>query len=340
MDAHYRRSMKDRACYCVNCKQGILSKEQYTEQIRDLCSQSRRSRAKSDTFVSTTRKSARKTNISGFSFDNDVKLIEKPIRDRGLNSFVSERYYIDEEQPSDLESYNMMVNGTQGDPRILPAVVDTIKDLRFLYHQLLMQAKCKSSSFCDGEFDHFRSKGSESYSSDDLSSGEFSVDKPQYLEHENSRVKKTAVKKSTFSSRITNAVSSQRKTRKNGKPNEVSKEQGQGEADGRDSDSGIHFDCDAFESKISPSNRLHEAAKDGNVEKVIQLILDCCDVNGLNDDGWPAIESALNNSKFRAALLLIEAGTDIGSYTEKKVDEYEEIISKTRNYTQFIRTAV
>ena len=338
MDAYYRRSMKNRACFCDNCKQGILSKEQYTDQIRVLCSQSRTSRAKSETVVTTTRKSPRKTNISNFNFDNDVKLIEKTVSKSGL--VPDKYYYIDEEQPADLESYNLMVNGTLGDPRILPAVVDTIKYLRYLYHQLLMQAKCRSSSFCDREMDNFRSKGSDSYSSDDLSSGEFSFDKPQYLEHERVRVKKSAIEKSTSNSGVTNAMSSHRQLRKSGKPNEISKDRVHGESDGRDSDSGIHFDCDAFESKICVNNRLHEAAKDGDVEKVIELILDCCDVNGLNGDGWPAIESALNNSKFRAALLLIEAGTDMRAYTEKKVDEYEEVINKARDYTHFIRTAV
>ena len=317
----------------------MLSKEQYTDQIRALCSQNGTSGSKSDSFVPTLRTPQRRIDIPvNVRCERNQKSREKIVGSSGFNAFAPDRYYVDEEQPDDLVSYNLMVNGTHGDPRILPAIVDTLKHLRRFYYQMLIQAKRKSLSPTTLKLDNFRSKGSDTYSSDELLSSETSVDKPQYLKHKSVRAETRP--EDSNAGNCNGLVHVAPHWGLNKTENSVEIDKCTGDADGRDSDSGIQFDCDAIEGKSSQLYRLHEAAKEGDVEKIIQLILDCCNVNGQNDDGWPALEYALSNSKFRAALFLIEAGTDINRYTVEKVDEYERILGKARNYTYFIRTAV
>ena len=339
METCYKTSLRGSACFCVKCKQGVLTKAQYTDQIRVLCSRSKTSRTDRNDNESAMRKSPRKTNTQTDDLPkHDVKLVEETITTSQFNGPTNDRYYVDEEQPTDLYSYNLMVNGRLADPRILPAVVDTITYLRTLYHKILMQTKRASSYVYDQKNNSFGSKGSDSYSSDDLSGSDFPVNKPQLFEKSSVSTKRLVEKNTSLPNKCTNSKP-YGKLRKKRMLAEEGTEQFQGET-GRDSDSGVHFDCDASESSNNENTRLHEAARIGDVEKVIQLILDCCDVNGLNNDGWPAIESALSRSKFRAALFLIEAGTDIKSYTGKKVDEYEEALRRVRNQTYFIRTAV
>jgi len=340
METCYKTSLRGSACFCVKCKQGILTKAQYTDQIRILCSRSKTSRVDRNVNESAKRKSPRRTNTQTDDLPkHDVKLIEKTIGKSQFNDFTHDRYYVDEEQPTDLYSYNLMVNGRHADPRILPAVVDTIKYLRSLYHKILMQTKRASSNVSDRRNNSVGSKGSDSYSSDDLSSSDFAVNKPKLFEKNIVSTKRLVEKNASLPSKCTKNTLYGKLTKKR-VPAEGGTNHFRAETEGRDSDSGINFDCDAFESGNNENTRLHEAAKNGDVEKVIQLILECCDVNGLNSDGWPAIESAMNRSKFRAALFLIEAGTDIESYTGKKIDEYEEAVRRVRNQTYFIRTAV
>ena len=331
METCERSDIQNSQCFCVSCKQGKLSKEQYTEQIRKLCSTSRTTRVKSNSFGSNAQKSNEKTNNN--AQNQQEHDIEKAVLDHG--GLMPSKYFIDEEEPNDLQSYNSMVNGKVDDPRILPAVVDTVKYLRKMYREMLIDMKPKSSSFFERERAKVGTKGSDSFSSDDLSSAESAMEKPAYLKHENARVRRRGENKSGSCTEFEN---NQSHWKLKWKVKEA--EEWLEEIDGVDNDSGVHFGYDAVEKKEMQKSRLHFAAKNGNLEKVVELILDCCDVNEEGENGWPAIESALNSSKFRCALFLIEAGTDMKMYTEKKVNEYETVLRKARSYTHFIQTAL
>lgn len=334
METHCRRNFRSDLCDCVNCKQGKLTKAQYTKEIRNLCLQDQLSRGTKSSSIKTCTLESICTKTAHRHENGSQAGKKENHQNRHHAVSQKNKYFIDEEVPTDLESFNLMMNGNNMDERILPAVVNTIKYLRKMYHRMLVNTKSKTISFFERERRFIGSKGGSSFSSDEHSLGENSTEKPRAFADENPG--SCDLEEDYDRDGFKNGAFEWRLWRRRGTllPREEDQE-------GRDSDSGVNFECDDIvESKNVQATMLHAAAKDGDVEKVMSLVFDYCDVNSLNRRGRPAVESALESSKFRCALFLMEAGTDMKIYTQQKVDEYEQVLEITRNRSHFIQTAL
>lgn len=336
METFCQRDVKNGACMCVNCKEGKLTKAQYAMRIRNICCQTQMPRVKGS--LAPIVPTASCTN-TGHGLKYEEKTPHKAIFRKEFDVQKNyNRYFTDEEVPSDLEYFNLMMNGSSGDPRILPAVVDTLKYVRKIYHEMLTETRTKAWSFFENERRSIGSKSSDSLSSDGQSSnGEFVNENRLKTASDILRMRKHEARES-YNRHGLDVNTSRWKQRIR-----VENVTGRRKHEWTDGEPGVDCDSDPVDDKSITETKtaaLHDAAMRGNVEKVMRLILDWCDVNALNKDGWPAFEGAMNNSKFRCALFLIEAGTDMKRYTTKKVEQYEKALSKVRSYTQFIKTAL
>eukprot|EP00795_Rhopilema_esculentum_P012356 gene12356-3010_t len=290
------RSKKD-TCLYANRGQGELTKDQYIQKIRELCGEisyqsvGQKDRSKRNTVWKGSASSKPCSHNGVFAEDKDRGFTTS------LHPSTSRNYFVDDEQPTDPESFSSMVNTTTADPRILPAVVETVRYLRQTYHQLLLSTRPKSFSFFEKERENLgtRSDSSEEHFSslsDDTNSAKVLV------------------------------------------------------TGGRDRWSGsdrhrcrrVTFDT-ANLQEYKPYE-LHAAASEGNIDKVMMLTLNGCDLNAPDSDGFPAFEFALRRSKFRCAIFLVEAGSDIDMYTRKKLKEYEKLLKKSRSYMHVMETTL
>eukprot|EP00794_Sanderia_malayensis_P005625 gene5625-6320_t len=110
------------------------------------------------------------------------------------------------------------------------------------------------------------------------------------------------------------------------------------------SDSGVTVmsNGSVFKQAINNNNNalLRLAAISGNTDQVMHLTLQGCDLNQPGHDGWPAVDAALGNSRFKCAIFLIEAGTNMAEYTTRKMAEYTEIIYRARQYLYVVKTCL
>ena len=479
------------ACSCSDCKQGRFSKEQYIKQIRALCgvpkqlNTSSSPKGKGQNYQQ--RREASRSFSSDYSSSNsslqngsDESIATNTSKNQGKRragrilsvDAVKHDYYIDEEQPADLESFNLMVNGTSADPRILPAVVETIKYLRQTYRQTLlnMNPKPKSRDLWDNSTDNessddwsdstynTRSSGSKAgskvsfedqkiangkrtgdirgelerralqgaQSNDDYwsdSSGARSAtgSKVSFDDHSISNVQRNGNLRANFDKKAPNVgqsnddywsdgsgtIDTSNSTRYSNGPGDVrgqlerraqrvaqskaylrrqalgnnslraanehgerngstrgiegkgkltrgvptpimTKQQSNGRMvkdgpkNGRDNernDSGVSVEHDIIDQLVHDNPlALHAASHDGDLDRVIRLTLNGYDLNKQGKFGWPPVEFALRRSRFRCAIFLIEAGTNMTYYTKQKVEEYRKVLLKARKYLKMITT--
>lgn len=479
------------ACSCSDCKQGRFSKEQYIKQIRALCGvpkqlntssspkgkgqnyQQRReaSRSFSSCYSSSTSSLQNVDDESITTYTSKGQEIKRTGKILSVDA-VKNEYYIDEEQPTDLESFNLMVNGTSADPRILPAIVETIKYLRQSYRQTLlnMNPKPKSKALWNNSTDNessddwsdstynTRSSGSKAGSkvsfvdqriansnrhrygrdrlergaqqgaqpNDDYWSdssgarsatgskvsfddqsisngkrngnlrGKFDKKAPEVAQSndyywsdssittgtsnstgnsDGSRVARGQLDRraqrvvqskaylerqafGNYSLRAANeygerngstrSIEGKGKVTKGVSAHIMTKQQSNGRMakdgpkNGRDNernDSGVIVDHDTIDKHVHDNPlALHAAARDGDLDMVIRFTLSGYDLNKQGKLGWPPVEFALQKSRFRCVIFLIEAGTNMTCYTKQKVEEYRKVLLKARKYLKMITT--
>ena len=476
------------ACSCSDCKQGRFSKEQYIKQIRALCGvpkqlntsnspqgkgqnyQQRRGASRSFSSSYSSSNSSLQNGDDESITTNTSKNQEKRRTGRILSvDAVKHEYYIDEEQPTDLESFNLMVNGTSADPRILPAVVETIKYLRQTYRQTLlnMHPKPKSRDLWDNSTDNessddwsdstynTRSSGSKAgsrvfsedqkiangrgigdvrgklegralqgaqsnddYWSDSSGARNATGSKVFFDDHSVSNSQRngnlrgkfgerapkvaqfsddnwsdssgtTGTSHSTRSSNGSGDVRGQlerraqrvaqskaylqrqafgnnslRAANEHGERNGLIEVKGKvkrgvsipittkqqsngrmvkdGPKNGHENernDSSVNVEHDIIDKLVHDNPlALHAASRDGDLDRVIRMTLNGYDLNKQGKLGWPPVEFALRRSRFRCAIFLIEAGTNMTYYTKQKVEEYRKVLLKARKYLKMITT--
>ena len=269
--------------------------------------------------IKETRNPSEKTLSYNYNMWQINEWQEPVVKDRNnKNKCV---YYLDEEQPSNLEEFSYMVDGRSTDPRILPAVVATIRFLRQRYHRMLLDMKPKSKEFFEREFaklerNRFYTKGYgntqgslDSWDESDSGTAD-SHDGQNYVK----------VSTDNHQSGCVNSV--------------------------RGSDSSVSANGSCCSTLPAPRDRfsepyaLHAAASVGDTDRVMSLTLRGYDVNSLNNNRWPAVEMALRTYKFRCAIFLIEAGTNMMAYTEQRKREYRDVIIKARRHLQIVKTSL
>ncbi len=346
----------DKLCDCANCAQGKLTKEQYVEEIRALCGRmqpkvtlsrkeernwvnskemvnskdTRISGRSRSMYVSSDKKSrdfkSRKINRTAseaYKLVNHLTWAEQANHENGNNNKRDIMYYIDEEQPSDIEAFSDMVNGRSADPRILPAMIQTIRYLRQGYHQMLLDMKPKSKDFFDREF--------------------AKLERNRFYTRERGRAGTSSPEESdsgmtdwSYGRYCVSRKSNQSIISQNGDKMIYDSDWSHSR-----SDSGVTLlSNDNFSKQAINNYALRVAATNGDTDQVMHLTLQGCDLNHLGEDGWPPIELALRNSRFRCAIFLVEAGTEMETYTARKMQEYTEIIYKSRKYLHVLQTSL
>lgn len=90
-------------------------------------------------------------------------------------------------------------------------------------------------------------------------------------------------------------------------------------------------DVDVNTQTPSGQSLLHVAA--GNADlKCIELLLHTgAQVNIKDSNGWSPLHAAIRRGNWKSAILLIEAGADIAEYAQKRIQEYQSVLEKSRN---------
>ena len=87
------------------------------------------------------------------------------------------------------------------------------------------------------------------------------------------------------------------------------------------------------EEKIHQSKKLCNLSSQGNIKEILNTLKEkSCDVNIKDKDGYPALHQAFLNNHFRTAILLLESGTDLEEYTNKRIKEYNKLF---KMYSKF-----
>ena len=331
------RSKKDTFLY-ANRGQGELTKDQYIQRIRELCGEisyqsvGQKDRSKRNRVWKDSASSKPCSHNGVFAGDKNRGFTTS------LQASTSRNYFVDDEQPTDPESFSSMVNYTTADPRILPAVVETVRYLRQTYHQLLLSMRPKSFSFFEKERENLgtRSDSSEEHFSslsDDTNSAKVRVSLP-YNQNSTRHRKKRANSTLSSSSNSSASLGNHQLIRRS-----VTGSCDKWSGSDRHRFRRVTFDTVNLQKNDQPYE-LHAAASEGDTDEVMMLTLNGCDLNAPDSDGFPAFEFALRRSKFRCAIFLVEAGTDIDMYTRKKLKEYETLLRKSRSYMHVMKTTL
>ena len=220
-------------------------------------------------------------------------------------------YYVDEEQPTDTLIYSMMVNDNDNDIQLLPAVIETIELLRESYHDCLVEkyrSRRRGNSLRFGlsgnqeERLHRKDTESNTYNKDGGWKRGVTPNGSYYYKH-----KEEVDNNLTISSPMYPVSQSTRGYK-------------------------------LFYYNKARRIQLHGIAAIGNVSLLQQMVVEGCEIDALDSEGWPALHSALRSFKFRCAIFLLEIGSDTVVYTKKRLREYRQVINKARKYCQFLST--
>ena len=87
------------------------------------------------------------------------------------------------------------------------------------------------------------------------------------------------------------------------------------------------------EDRIHESKKLCNLSSQGNIKEILNTLKEkSCDVNIKDKDGYPPLHQAFLNNHFRTVILLLESGTDLEEYTNKRIKEYNKLF---KMYSKF-----
>jgi len=67
--------------------------------------------------------------------------------------------------------------------------------------------------------------------------------------------------------------------------------------------------------------RLHRAARDGDIEEMARLVASGSDMNLFDDISWTPLHYAVDNQRYKAAQWLLDHGSDVNAYEAEKIGE-------------------
>lgn len=93
-----------------------------------------------------------------------------------------------------------------------------------------------------------------------------------------------------------------------------------------------HSNVDINLRSQSGYSSLHRAAEEGDMESIRILIEHYADLDISDRSGFPPVHHALQNFHYKAAIFLMDCGTDLMSYTSKRIQEFVKVKATAKQY--------